>query len=160
MTIWDRIAALAEALPEEALAGLPPTAASDCGLRELDRAVDTYPQWPTDPVHAAAVVAEESGELVQAVLECIYQPSKSDIHHVRIEAVQTAAMALRFLARMDSYRFAPCEQAQDIALRDAYDRAGEIHDAAEAERQDAREAEAREWMPDPRGLRETLERLP
>lgn len=94
-------------------------------LRELDRAVDTYPQWPTDPVHAAAVVAEESGELVQAVLQCTYQPGKSDIHHVRIEAVQTAAMALRFLARMDGYRFAPCEQ-----------------------------------VPDPRGLKETLERLP
>lgn len=50
--------------------------------------------------------------------------------------------------------------AQDITLGDAYDRAGEIHDAAEAERQNAREAEAQEWMPDPRGLKETLERLP
>lgn len=49
---------------------------------------------------------------------------------------------------------------QDITLGDAYDRAGEIHDAAEAERQNAREAEAQEWMPDPRGLKETLERLP
>lgn len=64
-------------------------------LRELERAEGLYPTWPTDQVHAAAIVAEESGELVRAVLNESYHgasPEDSDR-----EAVQTAAMAIRFL---------------------------------------------------------------
>ena len=37
-------------------------------LTELNRARTKFPTWPGDPIHAAAVVAEESGELVQASL--------------------------------------------------------------------------------------------
>ena len=32
---------------------------------ELIRARDKFPKWPVDPIHAAAIVSEEAGELVQ-----------------------------------------------------------------------------------------------
>lgn len=65
-------------------------------MAELDRAEAKYPAWPTDQVHAAAIVAEESGELVRAVLNEAYhgEPAADSDR----EAVQTAAMAVRFLA--------------------------------------------------------------
>lgn len=77
---------------------------------ELTRAVVKFPTWPTDPVHASAVVMEEAGELDQSVLEHIYEPHKSSRDDVRKEAVQTAAMAIRFLLSMDVYKFDKAEQ--------------------------------------------------
>ena len=38
-------------------------------MTELNRAEEAHPDWPKDDVRAAAVVAEESGELVKAVLD-------------------------------------------------------------------------------------------
>lgn len=77
---------------------------------ELDRAVTKFPTWPTDIIHAAAVVSEESGELSKAVLQCVYEPHKSDLKDVRDEAVQTAAMAIRFLLSINSYDLVTSEQ--------------------------------------------------
>ena len=37
-------------------------------LDELERAEKKYTIWPSDPVHAGAIVAEESGELTRATL--------------------------------------------------------------------------------------------
>ena len=79
-------------------------------LDEVCRATRKFPTWPSDPIHAAAVVTEECGELVKAVTEHTYEPHKSSRDDVRKEALQTAAMAVRFLMSMDVYRFAPCEQ--------------------------------------------------
>ena len=31
---------------------------------EIDRAEKLHPDWPTDPIHQAAIVCEESGELL------------------------------------------------------------------------------------------------
>ncbi|MGW8257953.1 MAG: hypothetical protein ACWGMZ_10745, partial [Thermoguttaceae bacterium] len=62
---------------------------------ELKRAKAKWPGWPTDPVHAAAIVAEEAGELVQAALQCTYEGSHSQ--KMVDEAIQVAAMAIRFL---------------------------------------------------------------
>lgn len=70
-------------------------------LTELQRASKLYPNWPTDPVHAAAIVGEEAGELLQAALDHTY----ADLNHLgpntdkrlKTESVQTCAMALRFL---------------------------------------------------------------
>jgi hypothetical protein len=64
-------------------------------ITELEHACAQHPNWPKDPIHQAAVVAEESGELVQAVLQHVYEPHKGG-SPVK-EAVQTAAMAVRFL---------------------------------------------------------------
>ena len=77
---------------------------------EIARAVMKFPTWPTDPVHAAAIVTEETGELTQSVLECIYEPHKSTKSDVRAEAIQTAAMAIRFLISMDRYEFEKSKQ--------------------------------------------------
>lgn len=62
---------------------------------ELRRAEAKFPGWPDDVVHGAAIVAEESGELVQASLDLFY--NRGNREHVIKEAVQTAAMSLRFL---------------------------------------------------------------
>lgn len=77
---------------------------------EINKAKAKFPNWPTDPTHAAAIVAEESGELVKACLELSYEPHKTNIASVRDEAVQVAAMAIRFLQSIDHYEFKPAEQ--------------------------------------------------
>lgn len=79
-------------------------------LAELERATRKFPTWPTDPLHASGVVMEESGELAKAVLQAVYEPHKSTIEDVRTEAIQTAAMAIRFLKSMYIYSWAKGEQ--------------------------------------------------
>lgn len=86
-------------------------------LRELAHAMAKYPTWPTDPLHAVAVLGEEFGELTKAVLQHTYEPHKADRVHVRLEAIQTAAMAIRFALSLDGYVYAPGEQhAQELHL--------------------------------------------
>ena len=70
-------------------------------LRELSRAKGKWPDWPIDPVHAVAVLAEESGELVQAALDYCY--SGGDIDRIRDEAIQCGAMAVRVLEGLERY---------------------------------------------------------
>lgn len=82
------------------------------GLTELMRAQEKFPTWPVDPLHACAVLGEEFGELTKAVLEAIYEPKKSSYDDVRAEAVQTIAMALRFLANLDQYDFIQSRQVR------------------------------------------------
>lgn len=77
-------------------------------LAELERATSKFPTWPTDPLHALAVLGEEFGELTQAVLQATYDGGPT--RHVRTEAVQTAAMALRFLMSLDRYEYVAREQ--------------------------------------------------
>lgn len=77
---------------------------------ELRAATDKFPTWPTDPLHAVAVVGEEYGELNQATLQHVYEPHKSSIDDVRTEAIQTATMAVRFLMSLDEYEFTRGEQ--------------------------------------------------
>lgn len=72
-------------------------------LDELRRAEEKFPMWPRDVIHAAAIVAEESGELVQAALQNVYSNGRT-LDHVRREAIQTAAMAIRLLSGMGEYR--------------------------------------------------------
>jgi NTP pyrophosphatase (non-canonical NTP hydrolase) len=43
---------------------------------ELARAVAKFPTWPTDPLHALAVLGEEFGELTKAMLQHTYEPHK------------------------------------------------------------------------------------
>jgi NTP pyrophosphatase (non-canonical NTP hydrolase) len=71
--------------------------AIDLMFAELRKAEAKFPGWPEDPVHGAAIVAEEAGELVKAALDFYYGRSKW-IRQMEKEAAQTAAMALRFLS--------------------------------------------------------------
>lgn len=71
---------------------------------ELARAREKFPSWPTDPFHALAVLGEEVGELNQACLKFTYEDGAS-IDDVRAEAVQVAAMAIRFLESIDRYEY-------------------------------------------------------
>lgn len=75
-------------------------------LAELERAMRKFPTWPTDPLHALAVLGEEFGELTKDVLQLTYEPHKTSRENVRTEAIQTAAMALRFAASLDAYQYA------------------------------------------------------
>jgi hypothetical protein len=84
-------------------------------LAEISRALTKFPTWPTDPLHAMAVLGEEYGELNKAILQEVYEPHKQDRAAVRTEAVQCAAMALRFLTSIDAYRFDRCEQHRQEA---------------------------------------------
>lgn len=77
---------------------------------ELERAVRKFPTWPTDPLHAFAVLGEEFGELQKAILQHTYEPHKSTADDVRTEAIQAAAMAMRFLFSLDRYEYAHCQQ--------------------------------------------------
>lgn len=71
---------------------------------EMFRATYKFPTWPSDPLHAVAVVGEEFGELTQAALQWVYEPHKSDIEDIRKEAIQSMAMHLRFLLSLDDYK--------------------------------------------------------
>jgi NTP pyrophosphatase (non-canonical NTP hydrolase) len=79
-------------------------------VAELARAMDKFPTWPTDPLHALAVLGEEFGELSKAMLQLTYEPHKTSQADVREEALQTAAMAVRLAISLDRYQYAACEQ--------------------------------------------------
>jgi NTP pyrophosphatase (non-canonical NTP hydrolase) len=70
---------------------------------EVERATTKFPTWPDDPLHAVAIIGEELGELTQATLQAIYEPHKSTGEDIQKEAVQVAAMAIRFLLSLDQY---------------------------------------------------------
>lgn len=88
-------------------------------MDEIERATRKFPTWPTDPLHAVAVLGEEFGELTKAVLQTIYEPHKVQEGELRTEAIQTAAMSLRFLASMDRYEFAPSVQHEQSSGNEA-----------------------------------------
>lgn len=85
-------------------------------ITELQQAANKFPTWPTDPMHAKAILGEEVGELEKAILQCIYEPEKATPQDVYDEAIQVAAMAIRFLASFDMYSFEACEQHCQNAL--------------------------------------------
>jgi len=74
-------------------------------LNEVARATKKFPTWPNDIIHAAGVVVEESGELMKAALESVYEFPKSTPEDVRKEAVETAAMAIRFIMSWDEAEY-------------------------------------------------------
>lgn len=65
-------------------------------LIELERAKNMWPEWPDDLIHQAAIVGEEAGEVLQSSLEATYEEAPADA--AVYEAVQTAAVALRFIS--------------------------------------------------------------
>ena len=77
----------------------------------LFQAEAKHPGWPDDPFHALAIIGEEFGELQQACLQHTYE-GRGSIEDVDGEALQTAAMAVRFLLalRRDKMKFVPADQ--------------------------------------------------
>lgn len=71
--------------------------------KELELARLHHPNWYADPIHASAVIAEESGELTQAALQFTYEKGNSS--DMLNEAIQVAAMAIRFIENFDGYRY-------------------------------------------------------
>ncbi|WP_145960323.1 hypothetical protein [Leminorella richardii] len=69
---------------------------------ELTRASIAHPKWPTDAVHASAILNEEAGELTQAAIDFHFYVD--DRERMREEAIQVGAMALRFLMNLDGYK--------------------------------------------------------
>lgn len=64
-------------------------------LDEVKRAETKHPKFAADPVHRAAVVCEEAGELVRASLQ--YEYERGPLSEVLKEAIQTAATCVRIL---------------------------------------------------------------
>lgn len=71
-------------------------------LSELEKAELLFPDFPTDAVHAAAIVNEEAGELQRAALQYYYQDA-GELPMI-LEAMQTGAMAIRFLINVDKLK--------------------------------------------------------
>lgn len=71
-------------------------------FQELRLAEEKHPGFPEDPIHAAAILAEESGELTQACLDFSY--ADADIGKAIIEAAQCGAMAIRFLLNTEQFQ--------------------------------------------------------
>lgn len=79
-------------------------------LKELKKAKKAYPNWPDHVAAQAGIVVEEAGELMQAALQLKYEKGKGGLSvteqrkHMRDEAVQTAAMCIRFLENLDKQK--------------------------------------------------------
>jgi NTP pyrophosphatase (non-canonical NTP hydrolase) len=86
---------------------------------ELERAIAKFPTWPTDPLHALAVLGEEFGELTKAMLQVVYEPHKATPGEIRKEAIQTAAMALRLVRSLPIYEYTPSAQHSQTVDRPA-----------------------------------------
>jgi len=90
-------------------------------IDEIHRAEKKFPWWPKDVVHAAAIVAEEAGELQKAALQFNYEGCEEDgdfgtfdslkkgllssagKEAVKHEAMQVIAMAYRLLFYIEDY---------------------------------------------------------
>ena len=70
-------------------------------FEELKKAEKKHPGWPIDPIHASAILAEESGELTQACIDYVY--ADADGEKAITEAAQVGAMAIRFLMNVGKY---------------------------------------------------------
>lgn len=98
-----------------ALTALAPTIMGEI-MAEVAKATRKFPTWPTRIIDAGNVVSEEAGELAKACLQVTYEKEKETLDGVRTEAVQTAAMCIRFLASMDVYDTSPGEQHHQRAI--------------------------------------------
>lgn len=68
---------------------------------ELQRAEELHPDFPTDPIHMVAIMAEESGEAVRAANQ--FYDGEGTLDELREELVQTATMCVRCLLRLGEY---------------------------------------------------------
>lgn len=80
---------------------------------ELRRAIEKFPAWPSDMLHALHIVGEEFGELTKDVLQYHYEPHKGKSPQtIRAEAIQTICMLHRFLNSLDRAMYAAPDMKQ------------------------------------------------
>ena len=92
----------------------------DAVVAEVDKATTKFPTWPTDPLHALAVLGEEFGELTKDMLQFTYEPHKGVTRDdIRTEAIQTAAMALRLAMSLSTYDYKPAPQHRQCSPNEA-----------------------------------------
>ena len=68
-------------------------------LAEYRRAKELHPLWPDKIIHAAAIMAEKSGETVRAALKM--QRETDNIEEVEKALIETATMCLRCLVNLE-----------------------------------------------------------
>ncbi len=64
-------------------------------LIESEKAETKHPEWPIDPVYAAAIIGEEYGEVMKEAVKLVGNEPDADENKLKQELVQTAAMCLR-----------------------------------------------------------------
>lgn len=69
-------------------------------VSELVRAEEKHPDWPDDLAHAAKIVSDQAVGLLSASAK-FRNGIERDDKRILEEALQTGAMALRFLLNMD-----------------------------------------------------------
>lgn len=74
-------------------------------LKAVAESEAKHPSWPSDIIHASAIVAEESGELIQACLEHIDEGKPAVC--IQKEAIHTLVTAFRLLKNFDITKFEP-----------------------------------------------------
>lgn len=65
---------------------------------ELRKAEAKHPGWPTDPIHAVAILIEEAGEATQAAIDMTYGDGSKE--HLIEELAQAGAMAIRAMLHL------------------------------------------------------------
>jgi NTP pyrophosphatase (non-canonical NTP hydrolase) len=65
--------------------------------RMLNAATKKFPTFPSDALHAIAIVNEEVGELNKEILQHVYEPHKgTTLESIDEELIQSIAMLYRF----------------------------------------------------------------
>lgn len=70
-------------------------------LKELSRAEELHPGWPSDILHGIVIIGEEFGEATKATYEFVYE--NKSLSAVQEELIQTAAMCVRMLCNLHTY---------------------------------------------------------
>jgi hypothetical protein len=74
---------------------------------EVIKAMRKHPTWPADPLHAAAIVGEQFGEVHAAAMQMTYEPDRESRQRLEDAALRTAAMAVRYLLAVRMYKVHP-----------------------------------------------------
>lgn len=86
---------------------------------ELEFALQKFPSFPCDPLHAIGVVNEEAGEATKDALQWTYEPHKNkDAETLKKELIQTAAMCVRMICGLESGDIKPGEYSRPVAADD------------------------------------------
>lgn len=67
-------------------------------LMEVERAENIHPEWPSCHVKQIAFISEEAGELTRA--GNLIDEGKGSFADLKMEAIQTAATAIRFIKKL------------------------------------------------------------